>query len=102
MGKSYIKNSISFFFLALFLTLKIAGLHSFAHLGEGDHPKQCDVCDMVVASQCFPIAAFQAEEIAFDHTEFDVLKELPVVYSFVPVNKISVNLLFSRPPPFLV
>ncbi|MBW8244219.1 hypothetical protein K1F50_15530 [Muricauda oceani] len=102
MRQSSFKISISILFLAIFLTLKIAGLHSFAHLGDGDHPQQCDVCDMVVASQCLPIASFQSEEITFYNGDFLIVKTNPEVYCFVPVNKISVNLLFSRPPPYFI
>lgn len=101
MEKKVVQYSITFFFLGLFLTLKIAGLHSFTHHGnDDDHAKPCDVCDMVVANQCLPLSSCKSEEITFDIGECFIPKTKPNVCSSILVNRISINLLFSRPPPF--
>jgi len=73
---------------------------TFVYLFDGEHLEQCDVCDMVVASQYVPITCCPSKEIPNFNEERLVLKAKPEVNYAVPIKRVAVNLLFSRLPPF--
>ncbi len=100
MQKSYVKHSIGFFFLTIFLMVKMAGLHVLAHDGDQDHYAHCIVSDYIVKSQHTP-------EISPTGSDFTVLIVEPIPqeqiskdYKFLADGILATNQLFSRPPPF--
>lgn len=101
MQKGYLKHSIGFFFLTIFLMVKMAGLHVLAHDGDQDHYAHCVVCDHIVKSQHVP-------EISPIGQNFTVLNIEPVPqqqvfrqYEFLSDGLIATDQLFSRPPPLI-
>ncbi|MBW8242931.1 hypothetical protein K1F50_08980 [Muricauda oceani] len=93
------KHSIGFFFLTIFLMVKMAGLHVLAHDGDQDHYAHCVVSDHIVKSQHTP-------EISPAGSEFEVLAIEPLPfrpvaknYEFLTDGFLAAYQLFSRPPP---
>ncbi|MCK0160006.1 hypothetical protein [Allomuricauda sp. F6463D] len=100
MQRSYLKHSIVFFFLAIFLMMKMAGLHVLAHSGDEDHYAHCIVSDYVVKSQHTP----QISSTGFDFAVL-ILEPVPQEqnskeYEFLSDGVLAIGQLFSRPPPF--
>ena len=99
MQRGYVKHSIGFFFLTIFLMVKMAGLHVLAHDGDQDHYAHCVVCDHIVKNQHTP-------EISPADCEFLVLTIEPTPqekickeYEFLSDSILATYQLFSRPPP---
>ncbi len=102
MKISHIKNSITLFFLALFLTMKMAGLHVLVHTEDSDHDLNCVICDYTTAYNLTLILNPDLQCFIIETTEFIVQREITKNYSFIAVNTIAKNEFFSRPPPFLL
>lgn len=101
MQKGYVKHSIGFFFLTIFLMVKMAGLHVLAHDGDQNHYAHCIVCDHIVKSQFVP----EISPIGTDYTVLDIEpipgQQVSKQYEFLSDGLIATNLLFYRPPPRL-
>ncbi len=102
MRISRIKNSVTFFFVALFLTMKIAGLHVLLHTDDKDHTIHCVICDHTITNNLTPIISSDLQSVTIENTEFIVQREVIKNYSFIISSTITSDQLFSRPPPFLV
>jgi len=99
MQRGYVKHSIGFFFLTIFLMVKMAGLHVLAHDGDQDHYAHCVVSDHIAKTQ-------HAPELTPVDSEFSVLIEEPTPseqisaeYEFLSDGILATYQLFSRPPP---
>lgn len=99
MQNGFWKHSIGFFFLTIFLMVKMAGLHVLAHDGDQDHYAHCIVSDYIVKSQ-------HAHEISPVDSELLVVIDEPIPqteiskeYTFLSVGILAASQLFSRPPP---
>jgi len=99
MQKGFCKHSIGFFFLTIFLMVKMAGLHVLAHDGDQDDYAHCIVSDYIVKSQHTPeIAPLDAEVLIVMVEPFPEV-EISQEYSFLSVGILTSSQLFSRPPP---
>ena len=103
MKFSITKNSITFLFLALFISMKMAGVHAFFHTDEeDDHATTCVVCEYTIAHNLTPILYTPVQEYKIEPLELHVYKQVFVYHHFNVTSSIAVNQLFSRPPPFLL
>jgi len=102
MKNGRLKNSIAFLLLALFLSMKMLGLHAFSHENDKDHAVQCAICDHVIANDLTPILTPDSQDFTIDGIEYIIQREISKSYSFIISNTIASNQLFSRPPPFLL
>lgn len=101
MQKWLVKHSIGFFFLTIFLMVKMAGLHVLAHDDDKDHYAQCMVCDQIVKSQHAP----EISPIGHDYTVLNIepipQQQVSQQYKFLSDGLIATDQLFSRPPPHI-
>ncbi|MDO6760225.1 hypothetical protein Q4566_08460 [Tamlana sp. 2_MG-2023] len=102
MRASRIKNNITYFFLILFLTVKMVGLHEvFHHSDDEDHALHCVVCNHATAFNLTPALTPDIQEFSFLVQEFVYKQELRKYYNYRYSNAIDTDELVSRPPPFL-
>ena len=97
-----IKNSITYFLIVLFLSMKMAGLHALSHADDKEHAEHCAICDHAIVNNLTPILTPDFQCFTIETIEFIVHREVTSNYRFIIFNTISVSQLFSRPPPFLV
>ena len=102
MKDGRLKNSISYLFIALLLSLKIAGLHVLSHSDDNDHALHCAICDHALVNGMTPALASDIQDFKIENTEPVVRGEIIENYSFVISSNIASNQLFSRPPPSLL
>lgn len=102
MKVSRIKNSITYLFLVLFLTMKMAGLHSLLHTDDKDHVLHCIVCDHAIVNNLTPTLTPDLHYLKIENTEPIVHVEIIKNYNFIISSTIAPDQLFSRPPPFLL
>ncbi|WP_047246434.1 hypothetical protein [Maribacter thermophilus] len=102
MKDGRLKNSITYLFIALLLSLKIAGLHVLSHSDDNEHALHCAICDHALAHDMTPALAPDTQDFKIENTEPVVEVELTDNYSFVISNTIASDQLFSRPPPFVL
>jgi len=99
MQNGFCKHSIGFFFLTIFLMVKMAGLHVLAHDGDQDHYAHCIVSDYIVKSQHTPEIAPLDTEVLIVIVEPIPEVQISQEYSFLSVGILTSSQLFSRPPP---
>lgn len=102
MKISPIKNSITFVFIALFFTMKMAGLHMLSHTNDEDHEIHCAICDYAITHNLTPLLTLNLQDFTIENREPIVLGQINKSYSFIITSTIATNQLFSRPPPFLL
>jgi hypothetical protein len=97
MKNSLFKHSIVSFFLVLFLSVKIAGLHALSHFNADDHDAPCELCDYTYLT---PVLSADTQQFSIEKIELILVNDFLNYYNFNSSNKIASNQLFSRPPPF--
>lgn len=102
MQKGYVKHSIGFFFLTIFLLVKMAGIHVLAHDTDQDHYAHCIVCDHVVKSQDAPELFQASTKYAINASEPVPQERVSNKYEFLFDGVLATNQLFSRPPPSFI
>ncbi len=102
MNNGYLKNSITFIFLALFLSAKMVGLHALTHADDKDHAIHCTICDHAIAHELTPVIASDFQEVKIVNPHFFVENDIINHYDFYNCGTITTDQLFSRPPPFLL
>lgn len=102
MKVSYIKHSIAYLFLALFLSMKMAGLHTLTHTDDKEHVLLCAICDAAVLDNLTPTIALDLIDYKIKNVEFNLQNEITNNYRSVISNNSILREIFSRPPPFLV
>ncbi|PXX26327.1 hypothetical protein [Arenibacter sp. ARW7G5Y1] len=102
MKNSRLKNSISILFLALFLSMKMAGLHVLSHTDDKEHALHCYICDHAVSNNLTPAISADIPEYGIKNTESIPQLENSEHYDFVVSSTIATDQLFSRPPPSLL
>ena len=100
MKVSRIKNSITFILLALFLTVKMAGLHVLSHSDDKEHI-DCTICDNAIVHNLTPALTPDIQHFLTENIEIVIQKEIPKTYCFSVLFTIASNQLFSRPPPLI-
>lgn len=95
-----LKNYITYIFIVIFLSLKVAGLHVLTHNDDGI--EHCEVCDLVSITNFTP-AAVNDNSQNYVSSTFELYTQKNVIshYSFIYSSDVHITNLFSRPPPFL-
>ncbi|UNZ00040.1 hypothetical protein MQE36_06745 [Zhouia spongiae] len=99
MNIGHLKNKIAFAFLALFLTMRLGGLHAYAHTDDHDHGGDCIICDFAVTHGHTPAIPIDDFDFNIEYIQEVIDREIIKHYNFLAVNSIESNQLFSRPPP---
>lgn len=97
-----VKHSIIYFFLIVFVSVKMSNLHAFFHIYEKEKSKieHCDVCKFTLTQDAIPAlgnATFNFEVLPLIQT----VKEYTVTYTSISYNRFSALTLYNKPPPFL-
>lgn len=99
MGISRIKCSITYLFLALFVSMQVAGLHVLTHIDENDGIVHCTLCDYTIVNNQTPLLPPDTQEFNLEQVVFVIKKEATGEFHFVYCDTALPNHLFSRPPP---
>ncbi|RPD99958.1 hypothetical protein EGM88_01455 [Aureibaculum marinum] len=99
MKTSPFKNSITYLFLVLFLSMKLIGLHTLSHSDDKDHSLDCTICDHIISHNLTPVITTDIDDYEIENVEFVVQKEINNNYCFIASSSIESDQLFSRPPP---
>lgn len=102
MKNGYFKNSITYLFLALFLSMKMASFHVITHADDKEHALHCTICDHIITNNATPVIAVEDIEFDFQIIEFAPPRQVANHYSFEISSEITSDQLFSRPPPALL
>lgn len=102
MNIGHLKNKIAFAFLALFLMMKLGGLHVFMHAHDDNHATDCIICDFAVVHSHTPVIPLDTYHFNIEIIQEIVDREIIKHYNFLAVNSIESNQLFSRPPPVIL
>lgn len=102
MMNGYLKNSVTYLFLALFLSMKMASFHVITHAEDKEHALHCTICDHIITTNSTPVVAVDVTEFTFENTEFAIPNQVTNHYSFEISSKIASDQLFCRPPPSLL
>lgn len=102
MKNGWLKNSITFLFLVLFLSMKIAGLHVLSHAEDKDDAIHCSVCDHAITHNLTPVLTSDSHTFAIEYAEFIFQNKVTENYNFTSLNNFPSSELFSRPPPYFL
>ena len=102
MKLSIVKNSITYLLLALFLSMKMAGIHSLSHSDESGDAIYCAICDSSIDHNLTPTLVPNSIDFEVSTTTFTLQKEEIVNYNFSLSKNKKLRKLLSRPPPSLV
>ena len=99
MLSNRVKYSLSWFFLAAFMLIKVSGLHDITHKDDVNDDKDCVWCHLSGTDKNIPLIA--AEE-AFELQEIPSQESSIVInnYTSLATEKTPVCLIFNKPPPF--
>ena len=102
MKNGLLKNSITYLFLALFLSTKMASFHVIEHAQDKEHALHCTICDHIITTNSTPVVVADVAEFTFENSEFYFPVQLNNHYSFEFSSEIGSDQLFSRPPPLVL
>jgi len=80
--------------------MKIAGLHALSHTDSKEHAKDCDVCEHAIILTLTPNINVDVQCFSSKNIDFIQQIETLKTYNFIASNSITIENLFSRPPPF--
>lgn len=99
MFQGRLKHIVTGFFLVLFLSVKIAGLHVLSHCDDKDNLVHCAVCDLTTAQNMLPAIAPDLPDFTVGPFEETGLCPSNKEYVFMGNGTLGSDQLFSRPPP---
>src|SRR5690606_6593396 len=99
MKISRIKYTASYFFLVVFLSMKMAGFRVISHANDKDHAVHCTICDHAITHNLIPVIAPGVQDFLIENKTFFVQRETVGHYTFFSCGTIAPDQLFSRPPP---
>lgn len=104
MKNARLKNSVTYLFLVLFFSMKMAGLHALVHADhDKDHAIHCLICDQAIAHNLTPALTPEPQDFSIENIKVVAQKEFAIsIYNFVVSSTLTKDQLFSRPPPFLL
>ncbi|UTD14589.1 hypothetical protein HER15_03465 [Tenacibaculum mesophilum] len=102
MKKGWLKNSVTYLFLVLFLSVKMTGIHVLMHTDDMDHAVHCTMCDHSITHDLTPALTPNFQNLIIDKFEIIVQKSIIKNYRFTATSNFVLYQLFSRPPPFLL
>lgn len=102
MKSGWLKNTITYLFLVLVLSVKMAGLHALSHSDDQDHALHCTICDQAVAHNLDPALPPEVQEFILENPEVAFERAPQAQYNFEFSGTLPESQLFSRPPPSLL
>lgn len=101
MLSNRVKYSLSWFFLAAFMLVKVSALHGIVHKDDVKDSKDCVWCHLSGTDNNTP---FIAAEEAFELQEIPSQEYNIVInnYTSLATEKTPVCLIFNKPPPFYI
>lgn len=100
MKTGHLKNSITYIFLALFISMNLAGLHALTHQYDHDQITHCAVCHQVKTSNQTPALLSAASGSTPHDLKPGHDHEIVRTRDFLVDNTPTPDQLYSRPPPF--
>jgi len=93
-----VKYNLSWFFLAAFMLIKVAGLHGITHTDDADDAQDCVWCHLVGTDKNTPLIS---AETTFEVEETLLQKPTLVInnYTSLAPEKTPFCLIFNKPPP---
>lgn len=89
---------ISIFFLAFFIFIKTAGLHTALHSNDDLNSNECEICEFVDTSN--DSSHIASEQVSFESLiQHNYNKNVFYKYTFHFTHNQVDTSLFSRPPP---
>ena len=99
MKNGRFKHTVAIVFLALFCSMKLAGLHVLSHTDDKEHAAHCFICDHAVTHNLTPALAADIPELNFERKVDVLFSEITDDYHFTYAASVFPDQLFSRPPP---
>lgn len=98
---SYLKNSISLFFLTTFLLLKVVNLHEFSHIASDKDAQHCEQCAFIAqAGQATPLGVPTPQSAISFINPFDFVNHSDSYALYVaPHQKVLHSDYFHNKPP---
>ena len=100
MKLGYLKQHITYTFIAIFISLKVAGLHVLTH-DHNDTIEHCEVCDIISNNSFTPIINDITQSFISNNYICYLQEKVINYYNFTYITSTNITNLFSRPPPFL-
>ncbi|WP_237274503.1 hypothetical protein [Tenacibaculum ovolyticum] len=99
MKLGFLKQHITYTFIAIFLSLKVAGLHVLTH-DHNDTIEHCEVCNIISNNNFTPIINDITQSFVSNNYVCCIQEKVIIHYGFAYTTSINITNLFSRPPPF--
>lgn len=93
------KHIVSYLFLALFISIKFAGLHVLSHDEDKDHVINCTICDHIITNDHTPLLPSDSPEYTVTEVNVEIVTRTSTTYHFQYSPQDIAKHLFSRPPP---
>ena len=93
------KNNITYLLLAIFFTMKIAGLHSFTNLDNNHEHTDCAICEFIALQNSTPILSVDLNFTETNTHLFIFIQEPIIAYNVYFSDVANSVQLFCRPPP---
>jgi len=82
--------------------MKLVGLHALLHIDDKDHAPHCTICDHATGNNLTPTITPNLHDFNIENTT-QIVRCSPIKnYTFISRSPITLDQLFSRPPPFLL
>lgn len=102
MKSNRLKNSITCLLLVIFISMKMAGLHTLSHIDDTSPSLGCTTCDYIISHNLTPTLLLNIIDYTFEAIKYSLQIKKSGNYNFLISNTIAANQLFSRPPPFVI
>lgn len=102
---SYLKNSISLFFLTTFLLLKVINLHEVSHIVSGKDEQHCEQCAFIAqAGQTTPLNVAPPQSAISFVNPFDFVNHIDAYALYVAphLKVLHSDYFHNKPPPNLL
>lgn len=98
MNKSRLKNRITYFLLALFLSMEVIGMHALMH--DNDHDDaDCSICVVTNFNKSNPALTPDNPEFSIKIAEIVIATRVLDSYVYISSKMVATSQLVPRPPP---
>lgn len=101
-GYRYLRKISTLFFLFVFLSTKVSGLHILNHGDDHEDLAHCILCDHATAFNGTPVLLASVQELEVKVVPVFVDKEITSLYDVPFFSTNFSHKLFTRPPPQFV
>ncbi len=93
------KNIVALLLFALFISMKLMGLHELTHSDDDNHPEYCYVCDFAKANDTIPVLLSPVTEFQIVAVSPTIEVQQSIEFQSIVCTEDIPTYLFSRPPP---